>query len=483
MNYSTLNEPRHANPNGQTVMAALVILLVLAAFDQTMVATALPQITVDVGGRDRASWVFSTYLIASAAVIPLYGRLADVLGRRRVLLAAVSLFGVGSVLCGSSQTMQQLLVARLLQGLGGGGLLTLTMLAVSDVASGNRIARYHGLLGTVYGLAAVLGAPVGGVITEWVSWRWAFLVNAPLALLALYLLATRYRPLSRSENAKFDFIGAGLLVGAIASLLITSRVAATDFRTPEMWVGWAALFLGLSAGFVKSQLVAGAPIVPPHFLKNRTLVGAILLSAFSGAGLFAAVVFAPLYFQYGQGDGSAATGAKMVLLMGGVLLGSTLSGRIMFRLSRVRVLAVSGSLLTTAAFAASAIALHIQSKSMLQVSLAAVGVGIGTALPIITINAQRAVEPRHIGIATALPVMARTLGGAIALTVLGALLSATLHSQGLTLGTAEGLSEGFSAAVQQIFAVSAAIALVGAVTALCLPSALPTPNYPSAPRS
>lgn len=422
----------------QRVFLSLMLLLVLSGLDQTILSTALPSIIDALHGRDLAPWVFSAYLLASTAVIPLYGKLADRVGTRPLLLWATGVFALGSVACALAGSMTALVAARGLQGVGGGGLMTLAMLSVAHLFPVEERGHRMGLLGAAYGLSTLVGPLVGALLLESLGWRWAFWLNLPGSALALGILA-RHRvdgAVPSEPHPRFDRLGALLLVAALLSLLLATRggeaADLTGSGGHSAMPGWLPL-TGLAAVLALAWLAverrAADPLVPLGLFRVRPVAIASTLAVLTGVPLFAAVVFIPLFLQ--QGMAFSATRSAMVTLplMLGITVGGQAAGRALRAGVSLRGLgrACTG-LLAVGLLAAAGVLwkLPAQGATVLGWSLAGAllpaGLGLGLAFPLIAVASQRFAPPRHLGAATAMPVMLRALGGALGVALLGALL-------------------------------------------------------------
>lgn len=416
-------------------LAMLLLMLVLGALDQTIVATALPAIAHDLGETARLTWIFSAYLIAATVAVPLYGKLADLHGTRPVLLVAVALFLAGSLLCGISPGLNTLLLSRGLQGAGGGGLLTLAMTAVVRHFPPASRARLAGLLGGVYGLATMAGPLVGGFIVQHLSWRWAFFVNLPAGLLALVVLGLKFPRPAEARQGAMDYPGAVLLGGALVGLLLGTRPAeAAALIGPAPW--FLGLGVVLAVAFVVVQARTAQPLLPLALFKRPGFAAAVLLSMSSGLALFAVVVFLPQYFQGVRGLSPAASGWHLMPLMAGITLGSTGSGRWLSRTGQVRAVAIGACGLAAVDFALLGSVLRAGAPPLALVSalLLPLGAGIGAVFPLVTVVAQRAAPPPLLGIATASPVMFRSIAGAVGVSLLAALFAQSLAALLWTAG-------------------------------------------------
>lgn len=405
------------SPHVAAVYRVLVLMLVLSGLDQTVLSTALPGIVDSMHGAALAPWVFSAYLLASTAVIPLYGKLADRWGVRSTLLVATGLFTLGSLACALADTMPLLVAARGLQGLGGGGLMTLTMLAAATLYPPEQRGRRMGMLGAAYGLSTLIGPLAGGLMLQWLSWRWAFIVNVPCAALAwLVLRGTRFGTAAAVKHP-LDGAGAVLLgLGLVAALLATRG----ELAPGGPWAMGALALVALAAWVVVERRAAD-PLLPLSLFGRRGFGVVAGLSALSGVNLFAAVVFVPLYLQQGLGF----TPLHSALCTFGLMLGLTVAAQVSGRKVRagwsVRAVGTASALSMVAGYALLA-AVLVQAQDAawaLGAALVPVGLGLGLLFPLVTLIGQRSAPPQQMGVATSTPVMLRSLGGAMGVALLG----------------------------------------------------------------
>ncbi|MDR2307915.1 MAG: MFS transporter [Paucimonas sp.] len=424
MQTPTLPAERDAHPPIPLLLGALLLVMFLAALDQTIVSTALPTIVSDLGGLRWLSWVVTAYLLASTVVVPLYGKFGDLYGRKRVLQIAIVLFLLGSVLCGMAQNMTELVLLRALQGLGGGGLMVVAMAAIGDVIPPAERGRYQGLFGGVFGLATVVGPLIGGFLVEHLSWRWIFYINLPLGLLALLVIGSVFRPHVASVKHVIDYLGAGFLTLTLACVVLITSLGGNLLPWDSLDILCLSLFalIGL-AGFIHEQRRAAEPIMPLHLFGHRTFVLAGLIGFIVGVSLFGAVTFLPMYLQVVKNATPTSAGMQMLPLMGGLLVVSAITGRLISRWGRYRVFPILGTLLQ-------AIALALLSRLELDTPLALMnlymgllGAGLGMVMQVLILAVQNSVEPRHMGVATSGATLFRSIGGAIGVSVFGALFS------------------------------------------------------------
>lgn len=418
---------RDAHPPIPLLLGALLLVMFLAALDQTIVSTALPTIVGDLGGLRWLSWVVTAYLLASTVVVPLYGKFGDLYGRKRVLQVAIVLFLLGSVLCGAAQNMTELVLLRALQGLGGGGLMVVAMAAIGDVIPPAERGRYQGLFGGVFGLATVVGPLAGGFLVEHLSWRWIFYINVPLGLLALLVIGAVFRPHVTRVKHDIDYIGAMFLTVALASLVLITSFGGSLFPWASLDILCLSLFAVISlVGFVIEQRRAAEPIMPLHLFRHRTFVLAGLIGFIVGVSLFGSVTFLPLYMQVVKDATPTSAGLQMLPLMGSLLVVSAITGRLISRWGRYRIFPILGTFLQV-------IALGLLSRldldtptALMNLYMGLLGAGLGMVMQVLILAVQNSVEPRHMGVATSGATLFRSIGGAIGVSVFGALFSHAL---------------------------------------------------------
>ncbi|HEX3909606.1 MAG TPA: MDR family MFS transporter, partial [Solirubrobacteraceae bacterium] len=314
------------------VFSGLLLVMFLAALDQTIVATALPTIVGDLGGLSHISWVVTAYLLAQTVVTPLYGKLGDMFGRKVVLQGALLLFLAGSALCGLSQNLDELIAFRALQGLGGGGLMVSAQAAIGDVVPPRERGRYTGLFGAVFGLASVAGPLLGGFLTGAVSWRWIFYVNLPLGAVALLVLGATLPAASERVHRTIDYLGTALLAAGLSAIVLLASLGGTS-------VAWGSpVIVGLGVGgvvliglFAFAERYAQEPVLPMRLLRNRVFASTSAVGFIVGFALFGAVTYLPLFLQVVKGASPTGSGLQLVPLMGGLLVTSIASGQVITR--------------------------------------------------------------------------------------------------------------------------------------------------------
>ena len=409
------------------VLSGLSLGLLLAALDQTVVSVALPTIVGELGGLDHLSWVVTAYLLASTASTPLYGKVSDIYGRRPVFQVAITLFLLGSVLAGLAQDMPQLIATRALQGLGAGGLMSLTFAIIGDVIPPRERGRYQGYLGGVWGLSSVAGPLLGGFFVDGPGWRWIFYINLPLGLVALVITSLVLKlPHVRREHS-VDYLGAALLVAAVTSLLLVSVWGGSEYAwTSPMILGLAAGGLALTAAFLLWERRAPEPILPLGLFHDPVFSVASAVGFVVGLAMFGAVVFLPVYLQVVDGVSPTASGLRMLPLVLGILLTSIGSGRAISATGRYRVFPIVGTAVLALGMA---LLSRLDSATPAWLSglyMLVVGMGLGFVMQVLIVAVQNSVDFRVMGVATSAMTFFRSLGGAFGTAVLGAILASRL---------------------------------------------------------
>ena len=403
----------------------------LAALDQTIVATALPQIVTDLGGFQQLSWVVTGYLLASTVTVPLYGKLSDLYGRRRLFVVAISLFLAGSLLCAVAQSMGQLIAFRVLQGLGAGGLLPLSQATIADLFSPRERGRYQGFIGAMWATAAIAGPLLGGTLTDSASWRWIFIINLPLGILALVVVVRTLRaPAGRREHT-IDWAGASVLSVSVSALLLASVWGGT---TTYSWGSAPVLgcVLGGLAGvvlFIVIERRAAEPLLPLALFRMRTFVVSSTASVVVGAILFATTIYIPVYVQGVLGDSATGSGVVLIPLSLGWVVAAFGSGQAISRTGRYRVFPLVGSVLVLSGVLALTTLDATSSRAAASAALVVIGVGMGVTWQVYVIATQNAVAVGDLGVATATIQFFRSMGGSLSVAALGALLANRLADE------------------------------------------------------
>ncbi|WP_242454648.1 MDR family MFS transporter [Bailinhaonella thermotolerans] len=425
--------PEKSSTNWLLIIAVLGGMF-LAMLDQTIVGTALPRITAELGGGGLYTWVVTAYLLTSTVTVPLYGRLSDTYGRKPLLLTGIAIFLLGSALCGLAQDMVQLILFRGLQGLGAGALLPLSLALMMDTFTGKAGAKVQGAVGGVMGLSYLAGPYLGGVLTDHADWRWVFYVNLPIGLVLVPIMVfTLPRTAVAARRGRPDYLGIAIFSAAVTALLLglTEKGLAAEDGRPHAWTslpvaGPIAGAAALLALFVLVERRAAEPIVPLHLFRNRTYTVVNVVSFFMAFGMYAGVVFLPRYFQEARGLTASESGLRIYPLMLAMLAGSAVTGVLMSRTGRYKPALVAAPLLLIAGTVLCAgLALDTGDAAMIA-WMALIGLGIGPTMSGLTVAVQTAVPPRYIGTASANLTFFRQVGGSVALAVAGTAYSTTV---------------------------------------------------------
>jgi EmrB/QacA subfamily drug resistance transporter len=418
--------------------AGIMLATLLAALDQTIVATALPGIVTDLRAFEDLSWIVTAYLVASTVTVPIYGKLGDIHGRRRMFVVAITIFLVGSLLCAVAQDVGQLVGARVVQGLGAGGLLPLAQTAIADLFSPRDRGRYQGLIGAMWAIAAIAGPLLGGTLTDAASWRWIFWINLPLGAIALIVVVRTMRvPHVRREH-RVDVWGAVLLSVAVVCVLLTCSWGGSRYAwdSPEL-LAVAATGIAAFLAFLWVARRVPEPLLPLDLFRGRVFRISSLASVTFGALLFAVTIYVPVYVQGAQGESATTSGVALIPLMLTWTSMSFLCGQIISRTGRYRAFPIVGSAIVLAGVALLARLDADSSGLEVAIAVAVVGAGMGTMVQTYIIATQNAVASTVVGTATAALQFFRSMGGSLAVAGLGALLAARLASElGERLGAA-----------------------------------------------
>ena len=419
------------------IYSGLMVALLLAALDQTIVATALPKVVSDLGGITQYTWVFTAYMLGSTVTVPLYGKLGDVHGRKPLFIVAIVIFLVGSALCGAAQNMWQLVIFRAVQGIGAGGLFPLTLAMVAMIVPPRDRGRYQGLIGSVFAGASIVGPLVGGFIVDNASWRWIFYVNLPVGGLALavILLTMPKRPYKQEHS--IDWLGAAVLAAATTALLLGLVWAGNEYpwSSPEVIIALTAAAV-LSVAFAFIERGVPEPILPFNLLRNQTVASSVACMALVGAAMFGTISFVPLFVQGVIGTSATSSGIVLTPLILGAVVTSFISGQIVSRTGRYRPNTLIGPVILGAGILM-LWRMNIQTTNAEAArNMVIAGIGLGMMMQIFVLSVQNSVPRAAMGTATALTQFSRSIGATLGVTLLGVIVNQNLPPNVTTSGVA-----------------------------------------------
>ncbi len=439
-----------------------MVALLLAALDQTIVATALPAIVDDLGGLTSYSWVITSYILAMTVTVPLYGKLGDIYGRRLLWLFAISIFLVGSALCGLAQSMNQLVAFRVVQGMGAGGLFALAHATIGVIVPPRERGRYQGLLGSTFIVGSFLGPLVGGILVDQASWRWAFYVNLPIGLVALVVIAIAIPKRTARRDHYLDLPGAALLAAGTATLLL-GLVWSRDhgWGSPPV-LGALVLAVGLLAAFAYVERRAPEPILPFDLLRNPTVATGVVCTGLAAMAFVGTIAYVPLFVQGVIGTSATASGVVLTPFMVAAVLTSALSGQWISRSGRYRPNALAGPLVLGVGLLLLSTMDTTTSNGEAAMYMAVTGVGLGLMMQVFVVAVQNVVPFRAIGSATALTQFSRSIGSTLGVTLMGVLINHGLPSgtdveQAAVRQLPPNLREALAEAMQPAFMAAAVL--------------------------
>lgn len=412
------------------ILGAILLGIFLSALDQTVVGTALPRIVTDLRGNELYTWVFTIYLLTATVSGPVYGKLSDLFGRRPMLMIGITLFLLGSVLCGLSSEMWQLVLFRGIQGLGAGSIFPIALAVIGDLFTPVERGKYQGLFGAAFGLSSLIGPAIGGLITDTVGWHWVFFVNLPLGLVSLLIIWRTLPSLSRPDRARnVDYLGVAVFTLAIVPILVGLTNAQSGAWTDPTVGGFILAGLALAGVFLWVESRAAEPLVPLELFRNRTFtvsVASVFLAAF---GFFATVVFLPRWFQVVAGTSATESGYQVLPLLLGLIFSATTAGQVVSRTGRYRWIAVGAMVVLAVGLLLLSNLRADTPRPLLWFWMLVAGVGIGPIFAIFPLIVQNAVPFERLGVATANLTFFQQVGGTVGLSIAGSIFGATLRRE------------------------------------------------------
>ena len=412
------------------VFAGVMLAMLLAALDQTIVATALPTIALDLHGIQHYAWVADAYLVTSTVTVPLYGKLSDMFGRRSLFLVSISIFLVGSALCGLSQSMTQLIAFRALQGFGAGGILPLAQATIGDLFSARERGRYAGYTGAVFASASIIGPLVGGYLTDSVSWRWIFYINLPLGALALLVIGTRMILPFVKRQHRIDYLGAAVLTFTVMCFLMVAIWGGVTYPWASGQIIGLAIAGSIGAAvFIVVERRASEPVISLGLFRDSIFNVTAGTAFLFGVGMFGAIFFIPLFMQQVVGVSATNSGVVIMPLMLAWVLTSVVAGQIVSRTGRYKALPIAGSAIVCVGFfLLTRLGVHSTSTTAI-LAMVVVGLGMGMVFQIYLVAMQNSIRPQDMGSATATVQFFRSMGATFGVGAFGTVFLTRLTSQ------------------------------------------------------
>lgn len=418
-----MNTTTHTHNNRTLVLIGLIIAMFFSALDGTIVGTAMPKIVGDLGGLSMMTWLTTAYLLTSTTVVPIAGKLADLLGRKSVYVAGLIIFMAASALCGMANNMTELIIYRGIQGIGGGIMMPMAMIVIGDLFTGKERAKFQGVFGAIYGLASVIGPQIGGWIVDALNWKWVFYINLPVGILATIFIAIGLQGRKNTGPIYFDISGMVTMIVGIVSLLLALSFGGKDYA----WDSWQILGLFALAviglvSFVIVETKSKEPILPMYLFKNRTYLFLNLVGFFMTIGMFGAVTFVPFFMQGILGVSATQSGTIMTPMMISMIITSIIGGQVVYKVG-IKPQIVTGMLIMAAGlFLLTTIDMGT-SKLVATSYMAVIGIGLGFVMPTVTLALQESFSKQELSVVTSSNQFFRSIGGTLGITILGAVMN------------------------------------------------------------
>ena len=410
------------------ILSGVMLAMLLSSLDQTIVATAMPTIVQEMHGLEHMSWVFTAYMLGSTVTVPIYGKLSDIFGRRSLYLVGIVIFLIGSVLCGLSQTMNQLIIFRGLQGIGGGAMMVNSFAIIGDVFPPAERGKYQGYIGGVFGLSSIAGPLLGGWITDHTSWRWVFYVNIPLGILAIVVLsATLPKIAAHLKDRSIDWLGAIFIVATLIPLLLSLVWGGSLYQ----WFSWqiiSAIIISVIAlvAFIITEKRVQNPILSLDLFRNKVFLVSVISMFLMAMGMFGAILYIPIFSQGVIGGSATHAGLVLTPMMLSLVVASAVSGQLISRTGKYKALAIGGTAITVAALFYFATINEHTGNAALVMRMILLGLGLGATMPIFTLAVQSAFSSDRLGEVTAGTQLFRSIGGTVGTAVLGGVMNSRL---------------------------------------------------------
>ncbi|QJC90042.1 multidrug efflux MFS transporter MdtP [Bacillus inaquosorum] len=406
------------------LITGLIIAMFFSALDGTIVGTAMPKIVGDLGGLSMMTWLTTAYLLTSTTIVPIAGKLADLLGRRIVYVSGLIIFMAASALCGMANNMTELIIFRGLQGIGGGIMMPMAMIVIGDLFTGKQRAKFQGVFGAIYGLASVIGPQIGGWIVDSLNWKWVFYINLPVGIIAVIFIARGLQGRQQTGPINFDIAGIFTMIVGVVSLLLALSFGGKDYA----WDSWQILGLFALAligivSFIIVESKAKEPILPMYLFKNRTFTFLNLIGFFMSIGMFGAITFVPFFMQGIVGVSASESGTIMTPMMISMIITSIIGGQLVYKIG-IKPQIITGMLVMAGGFLLLT-TLDLDTSKLVATSyMAIIGLGMGLVMPILTLALQESFSKEELGVVTSSSQFFRSIGGTFGITMLGAIMNA-----------------------------------------------------------